>query len=146
MKRFLFVILVLIIVFLGWYYLKHPLVAKVKIRNTVFTVDVAATEPQKQLGLGGRVSMPTDHGMLFPYDHKEQYEYWMKGMQFALDFIWIDGKTVADITPNIPFPEAGETPRIVRPNVPVDKVLEVHAGTIERVGIKIGDSVEFIDR
>ncbi len=146
MKRIYIVAVLFVALCLGVYYVNHPLSSKVKIRGTVFTVDVAATEQQKELGLGGRDSMPLDHGMLFPYDHKEQYEYWMKGMHFPLDFLWIDGKTVADMTPDIPFPTDGQPLRVVRPNVPVDKVLELNAGTIARLGIQVGDPVEFIDR
>lgn len=146
MKRVILLIGLLIVVGLVWYYARHPLVSKVKIRNTVFTVDVAITAPQKELGLGGRSTMTQDRGMLFPYDHKERYEFWMQGMQFSLDFIWIDGKTVSDITQNIPAPIGSEQPIIVKPSVPVDKVFEVNAGVIQRTGIQIGDSVEFIDR
>lgn len=90
--------------------------------------------------------MPEMHGMLFPYDHKEQFEFWMRGMRFPLDFIWIDGKNVADITENVPPPLENERPVIVKPLVPVDKVLEVNAGTVARIGIKVGDTVEYIDK
>lgn len=146
MKRIVVTTAVLIVLFFSWYYMRHPLSSKVKIRDTVFTVDIAATDEQKELGLGGRATMAADRGMLFPYDHKEQFEFWMKGMQFPLDFIWIDGKTVADITVNIPPPIGNEQPIVVKPKVQVDKVLEVNAETLARTGIQIGDSVEFIDR
>ncbi len=146
MKRVVIIGIALIVLLFGLYCFRHPLGAKVKIRNTVFTVDVAITNQQKGLGLGGRASMPADRGMLFPYDHKEQFEFWMKGMHFPLDFIWIDGKTVADLTLNIPAPVGDEQPIIVKPNVQVDKVLEVNAGVVARAGIRVGDPVEFIDR
>lgn len=131
---------------LGLYYYTHPLTAKIRIHNTVITVDVAATQEQKQKGLGKRPSMPEFSGMLFPYDHTEQFEFWMSGMQFPLDFVWIDGKTVVDISENIPHPKPGETPEIVKPRVPVDKVLELNAGSIKRFGIAIDDIVTFLDR
>jgi len=109
-------------------------------------VDVALTGQQKALGLGGRLSMPVYHGMLFPYDHKEQYEYWMKGMRFPLDIIWIDGDRVVDLSLNIPPPKGQEQPIIVKPSVPVNRILELNAGTATRIGIRIGDTVEYIDR
>lgn len=146
MKPIHIVVIALLIVLLSLYYRLNPLVSKVRIGNAVFTVEVAATEVQKQNGLGGRVSMPEAHGMLFPYDHKEQYEFWMKGMQFPLDFIWIDGKTITDIEEFVPPPMGSERPIIVKPSVAVDKVLEVNAGTVARIGIKVGDTVEYIDR
>lgn len=146
MKKLLIMGFIVIAFFLAFYYFNHPLTSKIKINGTTFTVEVAITEPQKELGLGNRASLSSDHGMLFPYDHKEQYEYWMKGMQFPLDFIWIDGKTVVDVTPNVPSPMGSDQPVIVKPGAPVDKVFEVNAGSIQRADIHIGDSVEFIDR
>ncbi len=146
MNRTILIAVLFVIFGLGLYYFRHPLTSKVKIRAAVFTVEVALTEPQKESGLGNRTSMAADHGMLFVYDHKEQYNYWMKGMEFPLDFIWIDGKTVADITPDVPPPIGAETPIVVKPKVQVDKVFEVNAGTIRKFGIQTGDQVEFLDR
>jgi uncharacterized membrane protein (UPF0127 family) len=146
MKKYLIAISVIIIAFLGIYYFTHPLSAKIKIRSAVFTVEVAATESQKELGLGGRASMPETRGMIFPYDHKEQFEFWMRGMLFPLDFVWIDGKTVVDVTENVPAPAGNERPIIVKPKFPADKVLEINAGLVQKYGIKVGDTVDFSDR
>lgn len=145
MKRIFFSIFILIIGLL-LYYRQHPLIAKVRIAGNTFFVEVAVTGAQKQRGLGGRDTLQADHGMLFPYDHKEQYEFWMRGMRFPLDFIWIDGTVVADISENIPPPNAGERPLIIKPTVAVNTVLEVPAGTVQRLGISVGDTVEFLDR
>lgn len=138
--------ILLFIAALSAYYYTHPLTSKVKINSTIFAVEVAATEAQKELGLGGRSSLTEQSGMLFPYDHKEQYEYWMRGMKFPLDFIWIDGNTIADITENVPVPLPNEQPVIVKPQVAVDKVLEVRAGSVKKNNISIGDTVTFLDR
>lgn len=146
MKNWLISISVILGIGLFWYYSTHPLKAKVRIQGTIFSVDVAATEAQKQKGLGGRKTLLADQGMLFPYDHKETYNFWMRGMLFPLDFIWIDGKIIADLTENVQPPQNGENPVVVKPAVPVDKVLEVSAGTINRLGITIGDRVDFLDR
>jgi len=146
MKHWHIIALASVLIGFGLYYRFHPLVSKVRIGNTVITVEVAATEPQKQKGLGGRQILPDGHGMLFPYDHKEQYSFWMRGMLIPLDFIWIDGSRIVDISENVPPPRASESPLIVKPTVEVNKVLEVNAGTVKRAGIRIGDAVDFIDR
>ena len=145
MKRILIVVIALLTIGLLWYYRSHPLASKVRIRGATIAVEVAATETQKQKGLGGRSSLPQDNGMLFPYDHKEQYNFWMRGMQFPLDFIWIDDKIIADITRNVQPPQGNNIP-IVTPAVAIDTILEVNAGTVDRLGIQIGDTVEFLDR
>ncbi len=146
MKTWVIVVLGATIFGLFWYYRSHPLVSKVEIKGVRFVVEVAVTEAQKQKGLGGRTALAQNHGMLFAYSHKEDYNFWMRGMRFPLDFIWIDGKTIADITENVPPPKAGETPLIVKPRTPVDKILEVNAGVVKRLGVKIGDTVGFLDR
>ncbi len=146
MKRWIIVVSVFVLIGFGVYYRSHPLTSKVRIGNTVITVEVAATEAQKQKGLGGRSFLADGQGMLFPYDHKEQYNFWMRDMQIPLDFIWIDGNRIADITEHVPPPEASGSPIIVKPRVEINKVLEVSAGTVKRTGIHIGDAVEFIDR
>jgi uncharacterized protein len=145
MKK-IFFILILIGIGYGFYYLYHPLGPKIRIQNHTFSIEVAVTEAQKELGLGKREKLDANTGMLFPYDHKEQYNFWMKDMHFPLDFIWIDGKTVVDITKNVPPPTGTEQPVVITPKVPVDKIFEVNAGTIAKYGIQIGDTVEFIDK
>ncbi len=145
MKLYVIVIIVSILLLYGLYYRKNPLIAKVRIGTHTFSVDVAVTSFEKMKGLGGRDSLASNHGMLFVYDHKEKYEFWMKGMKFPLDFIWIKDNTVVDLRENIPAP-TGLLPAIVKPDTVADKILEVNAGIIQSTGINIGDSVQFLDR
>lgn len=145
MKKVLVVFFLLFVGIAGAYYLRHPLGAKVKIGQHIIPVELAVTETEKQKGLGFRDSLKPNAGMLFVYNHKEQYNYWMRGMRFPIDFIWIDGKIIVDITPSIPPPSGDEQLKVYKPKVPVDKILEVNAGTVERVGISIGDTVSFLD-
>jgi len=146
MKLIYILPVVALLVILSLYYRLHPLTSKVRIRATVITTDVALTEAQKQKGLGGRENLAKDRGMLFPYTHKEQYNFWMRDMRFPLDFLWIDDATIVDLTENVPYPKGNEKPIITTPRTPVNKVLELSAGTIKRLGIQIGDTVEFLDR
>lgn len=147
MRPWIIVIALVLVAAIVFYYRSHPLTAKVRIAGHLFAVDVAVTSIEKMKGLGGRVSMPDNYGMLFVYDHKEGFNFWMRGMQFPLDFIWIDGKKVADITTDVPPPKSVlDMPVIVKPKTEVDKVLELNAGTAQKLGVKIGDVVEFLDR
>lgn len=143
MKRaVIFVVITLLGFFFLWFYTKHPLQTTVTIRNTIFTVDVAVTGKEKEVGLGNRDSLALDRGMLFAYDHKERYPFWMKGMRFSIDIIWIDDRTIVDITKNVqPSTAPIEQLPIYHPIVPVDKVLEVNAGLADQYGISIGDTV-----
>lgn len=141
MKKALLLTVFLILFFTFWYYYRHPLTTRVKIRNTVFRVDVAVTNEEKARGLGGRDALAPDTGMLFAYDHKEQFRFWMKDMRFPLDFIWIDGKTVVGVTENAPQPGPGGQLPVYAPKAAVDKILEVNAGTVQKLGIQPGDLI-----
>ncbi len=143
MKKALIFFAALLLIFTIWYYWRNPLGTRIKIHDHVFTVEIAATAQEKEQGLGYRDSLAPDHGMLFPYDHKDQYQFWMKGMRFPLDFVWIDGKRIVDITISVPVATNEPLP-VYRPKAPVDKILELNAGTVEKVGIAIGDTVEIL--
>ncbi len=146
MKQILLVIFGLLGLILGYFYLRHPLGEKVIIGGHTIQVEVAVTNSQKEKGLGGRESLAPDRGMLFVYPNRDRYGFWMKDMRFPLDYIWIDGTTIVDLSQHVPAPKtAGEPPIELSPKVPVDKVLEVNAGVIEKLGIKIGDAVKFSD-
>jgi uncharacterized membrane protein (UPF0127 family) len=140
MKKILIPALVVFSLFLIWFYTKHPLTTQVKIRGQKFNVEIAVTAKEKEKGLGYRDSLPKMSGMLFPYDHEEQYKFWMKGMRFPIDIIWIRDQTIMDITKNVPVPTGGVLPQY-GPAVNVNKILELNAGTVDEFGIQVGDLV-----
>jgi uncharacterized protein len=142
-KKYPLVVLAIIclVIFTIIYYLINPLGVTIKINNQIFHIDVAVTSEQKEKGLGDKESMDELYGMFFPYDHKEQYSFWMKGMKFPLDFVWIDGNIIADITENVPILTNNQI-TVVKPNKPVDKILELNAGIVRKYNIKIGDTVK----
>lgn len=141
-KPILVIFSVCLLFFSVWFYRTHPLSSTVTIGSTKFVVELAVTSAEKEKGLSYRTNLLPKHGMLFPYDHKERYDFWMKGMQFPLDFIWIADTTVVDIAKNIQPPN-GTNLHVVQPHIPVDKILEINAGEADAFGIKIGDTVTF---
>lgn len=104
-------------------------------------VEVVETPEEKAQGLSGREKLCADCGMLFILDKSEKYSFWMKGMVFDLDFIWINGNKVVKINRDISHIK-GEK-EIIQPGVIVDKVVEVNAGKIVEWGIEEGDKVFF---
>jgi uncharacterized protein len=141
------IIIIVLLVLLGigtlWYYLRHPLTAKATIHDTVFSIELAISAQEKEKGLAYRDNIPDNHGMLFLFDHEQQYNFWMKDMRFPIDILWIRESTVLDITPNVPV--ANPPYSQYAPKYAVDKVLELKAGTVERYGITVGDKVKFSD-
>lgn len=119
--------------------------AELTINEVKFKVELADTPDKRRRGLGGRESLATEGGMLFVFEKEDRYSFWMKGLKFSLDFIWIKGDKIVDILPNIPPPSAGqkdETLPIYQSRVAIDKVLEINAGTADRLSIKVGDTVK----
>ena len=105
-------------------------------------VEVRATEAERELGLSYRPSLGENEGMVFKFPTAAQYGFWMKGMKFDLDMIWIREGQVVDISSGVPAPKNDSAPLpVVRPSAPADMVLEVNAGWSERHGVKVGDLV-----
>lgn len=117
--------------------------ATATIGNTVFTIEVASTTVSRARGLSWREGLGEHEGMLFTFMSTGMHGFWMKDMKFALDMIWIKDDVVAGFSENA-VPEPGVSMwklKMYYPPNPVDKVLEVNAGTVQKYGIKIGDAV-----
>lgn len=142
LRKSVLVAAVLLAVFTVIYYIIKPLGVKLEIGAAQYRVELAITQAEKSKGLSGRPDLDDGHGLLFVYDHKEQYRFWMKGMKFPLDFVWIADGKVVDLTENVPPPVSEENPAILSPKTPVNQILELPGGSISRSGLKIGDGVK----
>jgi uncharacterized membrane protein (UPF0127 family) len=114
--------------------------AWVEIGSKRVAVELADTADKQQKGLGYRDDLPWDHGMYFPYARPAFYSFWMKGMRFPIDIVWIRKGRIVDIHPEVPFEPNGNGPT-VRPRELTDAVLEVPAGYAAASGWGIGDRV-----
>jgi len=107
-------------------------------------VETRRTEAELELGLSWRERMGENEGMVFLYPLKQRVAYWMQGMQFPLDFLWVEAGKVVEITENLPAPtEENPVVRTASPQVEVDMVIEVNAGWIKAHGVKVGDAVKW---
>lgn len=115
-----------------------------RINDSVFNVEIARSPAELTLGLGKRKELGAD-GMLFVLPVRIVPQFWMKDMEFGLDFVWIDGERVVALTEKVPAPSNGSAPQAVSPGLQVTHVLELPLGDIAKHGIKVGDRVEGID-
>jgi uncharacterized membrane protein (UPF0127 family) len=113
------------------------------INNRQIWLEIAQTPDQKAKGLGHRKSLAKNWGMLFVYSQPGPYPFWMKGMKFNLDFVFINGIRVVDLVENVPCPQGNQEPQAVRAKKPFDKALETNAGVINELDIKVGNLVTF---
>ena len=120
---------------------------QVQLNDVKINIELADTSEKRKKGLSGSQSLASDSGMLFIFEKQDKYSFWMKGMKFPLDFIWIKDIKIVDIIKNAKVPDAGIKDQdlpIYVPNVPVDMVLEVTAGFVDSHKIKVGDMIELL--
>lgn len=120
--------------------------AELCVNEARIRVLVADTPEERVAGLGGYADLPEDAGMLFVLPEPTQPTFWMKGMNFAIDIIWIHDGVVVQIHDSVPLPPRNspddQLPRY-RPDEPITHVLELTAGSAERLGITIGSRLEY---
>jgi uncharacterized protein len=110
------------------------------------SIEIAETDDEQAQGLSGRKTIEENQGMLFNMPVPTLPTFWMKGMNFPIDIIWIKGDEVVDISSNVPNEPgaADDDLKTYSPKKPADRVLELKAGWTERNGLKIGDKVEIL--
>jgi uncharacterized membrane protein (UPF0127 family) len=107
-------------------------------------VELAQSPEEQQRGLGYRDGLAPGTGMLFVFEESSGRSFWMKGMRFCLDMIWIDDGRVAGVEENIcPAPAGTPNEQIPRAQSPgqVRFVLEVPAGWLEANDLGTGSIV-----
>lgn len=106
------------------------------------TVEVAQDEAELEKGLSYRPSLDEDAGMLFLFPVADTQVFWMRGMQFPLDMIFIRDGRIVDIRTNIlPPAQTGGIPSVVRSRGTADAILEVNAGKADAWGLSPGMQV-----
>lgn len=127
---------------------KESLISEVTIGRTRWQVDLADTTAKRALGLGGRDSLASDRGMLFIFGSAAIRSFWMKGMKFPIDIIWIKKDEESETGRVVGFVENADPSSFAKlvffeSPEPVDRVLEVNAGQVAQFGIGVGQKVIF---
>ncbi|UVS68724.1 DUF192 domain-containing protein [Nitrososphaera viennensis] len=116
----------------------------VSIADVNLLADIADTPDKKTKGLAVRSSMTEGEGMLFVFDADYPHPFWMNGMKFPIDIIWLDSeKTVVHVEHSLPpCPNQFDCPNY-QPDKNARYVLETVAGFSERHGVKEGTQAQF---
>jgi len=90
-----------------------------------------------------RKELAQNRGMLFIFEKEDIYPFWMKNTFIPLDIIWInaDKEVVFLSKDNSPCKEISCLS--INPQRPAKYVLEVNAGAIDKIGLKLGDKLGF---
>lgn len=108
-------------------------------QQSAFRFEIADTDAEHAQGLSGREDVPPGYGLLFIFDRKERYGFWMKDMLVSIDMIWLaDDGTVLAIDEAV-SPDTYPTP--FYPPEPVRLVLETRAGEARAQGWNVGSRI-----
>lgn len=137
------IFLILAIIFMGFWLGRGQLgwlgkkmeTTQICFNGQCFVAEVAKTKAQRALGLMFRESLDRNKAMLFVFEKKGVYSFWMKNCQIPLDIIWLDEdyKVVAIIPNNQPCGEQGCFS--INPGVLAQYVLEINAGLASKIGL-----------
>lgn len=104
--------------------------------------EVAATDQNRQLGLMNRKAMPTQHGMLFVFNHDNTHCMWMRNTWLPLSVAFIDASgTIINIEDMQPQTEDNHCARR-----PARYALEMNLGWFAQRGIKAGMKLGGLDK
>jgi uncharacterized membrane protein (UPF0127 family) len=119
--------------------------AEIAVGGVPLTVELAYLPADISLGLGYREGLAPGTGMLFLFEGPEPRTFWMRGMQFCIDIVWIENGVIQGAAESVCPEPAGtadaDLPSYVSP-VPVTYVLEVPAGWLDAYGLGAGTPVE----
>jgi len=111
------------------------------VRNTQIQAEIADDLNERTRGLSGREQLKAGNGLLFVFPKSDQYSFWMKDMNFAIDIIWIDEfGEIVHLETNV-RPET--YPQSFKPTGNALYVLEVNAGVVDNSLLKVGDTLIF---
>lgn len=103
-----------------------------------FTVELAKTYRQQEVGEMFRKHLPENEGMLFMWATPQVSDMWMRNTLVPLDIVFIDSTNhIHAIAENaVPLSEA-----ILRSDGVVANTLELAGGVTAKLGIRVGDAV-----
>ena len=148
-KNILAYIIVIIFFVLAFFLISHPLggpnietIKHVKIAGQSVRIDLALTDVELARGLSGRTELADGEGMLFVFNRPSKYLFWMKGMNFPIDIIWIGENMNVIYIKKDARPEF--YPDTYGPDTNAKYVLEVASGFSEKYNLQTGERVEFL--
>jgi len=106
-----------------------------------FSVEIADSSEEHQLGLMFRDSMPADHGMIFIFPDEAPRSFWMKNTRIPLDIMYFDRDLrMVSISADTPPCRVARCPSY--PSVaPAKYVLELNGGSAASLGVGVGDKL-----
>ena len=108
------------------------------------TLIVASTSAEQEQGLSDVPYLASTTGILFVFDKPDDYGFWMKGMEFSLDIIWLDQSLKIihiehDLSP-------ATYPKVFLPDSPAKYVIEVNVGLADKFSLDVGQTMQIYQK
>ncbi len=130
-----------------WFLSSRPYKRKtVMYKSHAIRAEVADGFLKQMIGLMYREGIASDEGMLFPliFSGKGAASIIMFNMKFSIDIVWLDkSRRVVDIVRNAKPEKSMFFGKSYAPKKHSSYVLELKSGTVGRLGIGIGDELNF---
>lgn len=131
-------------------------VAAVKIKNAWFHLEIAATDPVRIKGLGGRDYIAPDGGMIFAFSQPHVMNFVMRDCLVPIDIAYLDAAgrvlTMHEMQPEEPQrPDESDLEYERRlkqysSRFPAHFAVELAGGRMEELSLEVGDKLEFDTR
>jgi uncharacterized membrane protein (UPF0127 family) len=121
--------------------------AKVVVNGFDVMADIALTGEQQTKGLDVKNNLTENQGMLFVFQQPYRYGFWMIGMKFPIDIIWLDSNGVVTHIEHSLKPCPPASSNLVCPTYFPEKdsqyVLETVAGFSIKHNVRLGTHISF---
>ena len=116
------------------------IIIKNNIKDVYFNVEIARKKIDRDKGLMFRKNLNLDKGMLFIFPNESKVSMWMKNTLISLDIIFISKNyKIVDIINNA----KAMSKEILTSKVKAKYALEINAGLVKKLNIKIGNNIYF---
>ena len=117
----------------------EPLVPWTLGGQTVYA-SIATTDETRALGLSYTSALPPDVVKVFVFATDERWSFWMKGMEYSIDIVWVTATgTIAHIETDV---SPATYPKSFTPSISARYVIETVPGLFAGQNLKVGDRVD----
>jgi uncharacterized protein len=105
--------------------------------------EIATTVEQQATGLMFRTELAEDRGMVFLFNPPNPISFWMKNTLIPLDMVFARSGRIVYLQRNAPPCKTLDCPTYGSgPKQPIDQVIELRAGTIDRLKLNVADPIK----
>ena len=114
----------------------------VVLKGERFTVEIADDPQEQALGLMFRTELAADRGMLFVFPDERPRSFWMKNCKIPLDILYFNAsKELINVHHQVPPCKTERCPGYASAR-PARYVLELKAGTANRLNVEPGEALQ----